>query len=147
MKHCRRGHELTPENHTGSPGHRACYICKRMSDRRRANIKAGRHPRETLLQVPNGPLRERFLWLCATEEASAAGVCHALGWTTIKRGRRHASPDIARLKRSLGLQPQDTHRSIDGVRTKIRYITDRMDYEVAVRMCHALGCDPAAVGV
>jgi hypothetical protein len=121
------------------------------SERRRRNTKAGRHPRETLLQVPNAPLREAFLRLCSIGEVSPVQVCYALDWT-IKANRdrkRGIGPqaDTGRLRRSLGLAPQNTHRVIDGVKTRVKYMSDVMDYEVAERICHALGVAPTEVGV
>jgi hypothetical protein len=135
---CRSGHELGPEDML--PDGR-CRICERVRERRRANIKAGRHPREVLLRVSNAPLRERYLTVITTGVASPTQIARNLGWFC--GGRSKKKPDTARLRRALGLLPSYTER--DGGR--VEYFVDELDYERAQAICFALYADPPAVGI
>lgn len=140
---CRKGlHALTDENTKPGGG---CRACGRQSDRRRANLKAGRHPREVLLAIPNAPLRERYLNLLVIGEVTASEVARAMDWWAMKKGRR--TPDTSRVKRTLGLAEAHTRRVIDGVKVDTTHITQTIEYETAARLTLVLGVDPPAVGV
>jgi hypothetical protein len=105
---------------------------KRERERRQRNIKAGRHPRETMIEVAVAPLRERFLELHCRGEATATEVALSLGWTTsTSRG------DGQRVRRTLGLVPDNA----GGAPRQVIF------YEAAEALCHALYADPTAVGV
>ena len=109
--------------------------------RRKANIKAGRHPREVLLRVPNAPLREHFLELYASGQVTAVRVAETAGW--MRHGRDGLKGDALRLRRTLGIA-ESTRRKGDET---IRYIVEEIEYDIAVLLCHAMHADPPAVGV
>jgi len=133
--HCRRGHELTGANVRIQPssGKRQCKACVRRK-------RTDRHPRETLLAVPNEPLRERFLVMRQRGELTAMTVAVKLGWyACISKGSGRSKDkrgDTVRVLRTLGLSTNG-----DGT------VRERVGYESAVELAHALGMDPHEAGV
>jgi hypothetical protein len=112
----------------------------RINYRLRHNAKQGRHPRETLLMVPNAPLRaamERRLG----EGVTIAEIALAAGFTVTKRGRV-VSGDGRRLKRVMG-----TSESYDSKNPGRTYYAEAVRYEMAVHLALILGVDPVEVGV
>ena len=94
--------------------------------------------------VPNALLRERFLYLQAHDpDFTIEAVCDRLidqGFTTYMRPRvdprkrnpvPRPYPDTSRLRRNLGLRPQQ-HGAI----------TTHIPYALAVGLCRALELDP-----
>lgn len=126
-------------------GRMNCMTCTRNRARMqkclRKNVDAGRHPRETMVRVPNETLRERYLRLLE-QGVDAGQVARNAGYIVHKDGR----PDIQRLKRALGVTKQSS-KECDGDGQRIGYYADRVNYDTAVVLCHALGADPAEVGV
>jgi hypothetical protein len=136
---CGRGHAIAPEDIT--PDGR-CRTCERERDRRRTNIKAGRHPREVLLRVPNAALRAHYLRLIAQRETTSGEIARNLGWFC--NGRSGPKPDSARLRRALGLAVSVT-RGEGGER--VEYRVDELDYERAQAICLAMHADPPTMEV
>lgn len=118
---------------------------RRRRDREKSNIKAGRHPREVLLTVPNAPLRARYLDLLTTGQSTASEIAYALGWEVRSRGR--VAADTERLKRALGLAKSTSTRVVDAGKIVVTYVREEIDYEVAEQLCLAMYADPPAVGV
>jgi hypothetical protein len=112
---------------------------RRRQERAKRNVKAGRHPREVLLKVPNAPLRERFLALVAAGQITASEAASTAGWRNGRAG------DSQRLYRSLGIVPMTMTSRQNG--ESIKYLAREIEYETAVTICHALHADPPAVGV
>ena len=105
------------------------------------------HLIETGDLVPNALLRDRFLHLQARDpEFTIEAVCDRLvdqGFTTYARARvdnrrrvpvMQVRPDTSRLRRNLGLRPQQ-HGAI----------TTHIPYDLAVGLCRALDLDPVDV--
>lgn len=134
----------------------SCAMCsdrrREMAKHKRRNVHAGRHERETLVRVPNEPLRERFLWLVRRGQTTASDVAMAAGYLTARRDRggRQEPPmgDIQRLKKRLGLTLSSSRERDPVTGERIKYYADHVDYDTAVRLCQAMGIDyPAEVGV
>jgi hypothetical protein len=115
-------------------------------DHKQKNERMGRHPRETLLRVPNAALRERYEEIVGRGLMTASEVAVAAGFTETRRDGRHRA-DLRRLKKRLGLEPEST-RKIGPDGKRLSYLADKVDYETAVRLCRAMGIEyPAEVGV
>jgi len=110
---------------------------RRRQERAKRNAKAGRHPREVLLKVPNAPLRERFLTMVAAGQITASEAASSAGWRNGRAG------DSQRLRRSLGIIPMTSKQNGES----IKYLAEEIEYETAVAICHAVHADPPAVGV
>jgi hypothetical protein len=134
---CRRGHPRTAENvWHGSDGKPRCRVCRNNGLKHAARTR-NRHPREVLLEVPNEPLRERFLELQKLGRVTAVSVAAALDWYGTKNvgGQVKRVPDSTRVLKRLGLTPQDG-----------KYATT-VRYETAVAIAQALGMEPYEAGV
>lgn len=125
--------------HKGTVG-RPCVGCANRIRRARDNKRAGRHPREVLVKVPNAPLRERLLDLIAAGRITVAQAAVNAGWRTGRGGG-----DTLRMKRTLGLVPSNDGTRRDG--TRYTTVRETIDYETAVRLCHALHAHPADMGI
>jgi hypothetical protein len=107
-----------------------------------------------LRRAPVRPLRDEFLRQCARGELTAMELARRLGWYWPASTRR---PDSARVLRRLSLiaEPSERRQSAykrslsAGERAVYEQLEDHsacLSYELAVKVCRALGCDPADFG-
>ncbi len=86
--------------------------------------------------VPVAPLREAFE---ERPHLTAGDIARNLGWWRKRSGWEVASPDITRVKRTLGIAPYRSNgRTL--VRTQIQY-------HRAVELAEAMNVDPVEVGI
>lgn len=121
------------------------------SEQSRLNRRAGqqRHNQrmeEQCVRVPVEPFREFFVFLRDRGQMNTADLCFAMGWVYRPSDQRRVAehrtarikPDTSHAQRVLGLRRQ----GCQGAGEK-QYVT----YDVAVRLCEALGMDPHVAGV
>ena len=91
-------------------------------------------------RVPVAPFRERYLYLVQRNEMRPSDLCYWMGWTyriggdrceVENRKRGYVKPNIGYARRVLGINSHQQHVS----------------YEMAERLCRALGLDPVEVGI
>lgn len=86
--------------------------------------------------VPVDPFRDRFLLGASRGEFNASDIAERLGWL-----KRDGTGDSTRVLRAIGVRPETARR---GGKPHLR---KHMRYELATRMCRALGVDPVDVDV
>ena len=109
---------------------------------------------QALRRVPVRPLRDEFLRQCARGELTAMELARRLGWYWPASSKR---PDSARALRRLSVKFEPSERRESaykrslsaGEREVYELLEDHgssLSYELAVKVCRALGCDPADFG-
>lgn len=111
---------------------------KKLNDR---NKGTNRHPRESLIRVPNAALRERYETLVGSGLMTASEIAISAGYIAKRHARTGGlQADIQRLKKQLGVIPQATkERDPDGAR--IFQVAELLNYDVAERLGRAMGIE------
>jgi hypothetical protein len=86
--------------------------------------------------VAVAPLRDYYLRGVERGEFTAVDIAQRLGWVS-----RNGYGDSTRVQRALGVMPESNGRS------RQPRFREHMRYDMAAKLCRALGMDPVDVGI